>query len=65
MTTRTKTIRDQRPPAEAPPPLVVLALQVLMQEPGRRPLGKVVDDLACDVERPIALAAVRTAALLR
>jgi hypothetical protein len=65
MTTRTTTTPDQVRPADAPRPLVVLALQVLMEEPGRRPLGKIVDDLALDFPRPVAAASVRVAALLR
>jgi hypothetical protein len=53
------------PIRDAPASLVDDALAILSQEPGRPPLGKVVDDLSLDVPRPVATAAVMTAALLR
>jgi hypothetical protein len=61
----TKTITGQRPPLEPPGPLVLQVLATILQEPGRPPIGKVIDHVALDVGRPVALSAVLTAALMR
>jgi hypothetical protein len=41
------------------------AFGVMMAEPGTPCLGRILDNLALDYQRPVAAAAVRVAALLR
>jgi hypothetical protein len=63
-TTQTTTV-DPPPHTDAPVPLVAEILAVLLQEPGRPAIGRVIDDLSCDHPRPMAIASVLTAALMR
>jgi hypothetical protein len=51
--------------AEAPALLVDEVLVLLQLEPGRPPLPRIIDNLACDVGRPAALSAVYVAANMR